>query len=563
MGARRVVEGTTTIRAGQRKVAPLKVERSQVQGLLALVRRRYPEWRGFDNAAFLQDEIDAKQSTIIRAQELLNSGSLQDLIEEGRSSKGAVAEGRFNEFIHRLEVVGQHNNLLWRKVPTSGDLGILYRPELDKPTFCLAVYDLLYGAGESPTRLERYFNYVRAHKLPNKWALPTYLLFVCHPATEVFVKPSTIRWFLQFMGKEEVWKTTPNVKSYATLLQLASSLKQALKTYKPHDMVDIQSFIWVARSMATQRTIAAPAQQRSAVVTSGSEQPPGQAASPEYSLSRCAADTGMEEQVLAQWIEAIERKGQAILYGPPGTGKTFLAKHLAQHLCQPQVSSSQSTNGQGFWELVQFHPAYAYEDFLQGIRPHTRTDGSLEYPLVPGRFLEFCRRAEECEGRCVLVIDEINRADLAQVFGELMFLLEYREQAIPLSGGGHFRIPANVRLIGTMNSANRSIALMDQALRRRFAFLPVAPNYEVLRRFHAESGSSVEGLTAVLQRINNEIGDAHFALGITFFLVRDLAAQIESIWRFEIEPYLEEHFFERPESVDPFRWERVKANILP
>jgi 5-methylcytosine-specific restriction protein B len=88
----------------------------------------------------------------------------------------------------------------------------------------------------------------------------------------------------------------------------------------------------------------------------------------------------------------------------------------------------------------------------------------------------------------VLVIDEINRADLAQVFGELMFLLEYREQTIPLSGGGVFRIPANVRLLGTMNSANRSIALMDQALRRRFAFLPVAPNYEVLRRFHAGSG---------------------------------------------------------------------------
>jgi hypothetical protein len=96
------------------------------------VRRRYPAWRGFDNAAFLKDEIDAKQSTVIRAQELLSAGALQDLIEEGRSSKGAVAEGRFNEFIHRLEGIGQHNNLLWRKVPTSGDLGILYRPELDK-----------------------------------------------------------------------------------------------------------------------------------------------------------------------------------------------------------------------------------------------------------------------------------------------------------------------------------------------------------------------------------------------------------------------------------------------
>jgi 5-methylcytosine-specific restriction protein B len=500
------------------------------------VRRRYPAWRGFDNAAFLQDEIDAKQSTVIRAQELLSSGSLQDLIEEGRSSKGSVAEGRFNEFIHRLEVIGQHNNLLWRKVPTSGDLGILYRPDLDKPTFCLAVYDLLYGAGESPARLERYLNYVRAYKLPNKWAFPTYLLWVCHPATEVFVKPSTMQWFLEFVGKEEVWKTTPNAKSYAAILELAGALKRVLKPLKPQDMVDVQSFIWVARLAATQRTSVASAKERSAPVAS-EPTPPSAQVTPSHTLTQCAADTGVEEGVLAQWIEAVERKGQAILYGPPGTGKTFLAQHLARYLCEQQTSLPQEPSGSGgFWELVQFHPAYAYEDFLQGIRPHTRPDGSLEYPLVPGRFLAFCRQAEEHRGRCVLVIDEINRADLAQVFGELMFLLEYREQTIPLSGGGVFRIPANVRLLGTMNSANRSIALMDQALRRRFAFLPVAPNYEVLRRFHAGSGLFVEGLIAILQRINSEIGDAHFALGITFFLVRDLAAQIESIGALKLSP---------------------------
>jgi 5-methylcytosine-specific restriction protein B len=277
----------------------------------------------------------------------------------------------------------------------------------------------------------------------------------------------------------------------------------------------------------------------------------------------------MDETLLAQWIAAIERKGQAILYGPPGTGKTFLAKHMARHLCErDRLSTEQdplqqtSANAGGFWELVQFHPAYAYEDFLQGIRPHTRPDGSLEYPLMPGRFLEFCRRAETCQGRCVLVIDEINRADLAQVFGELMFLLEYRKQTIPLAAGGVFRIPTNVRLLGTMNTANRSIALLDQALRRRFAFLPVPPSYEVLRRYHEGSNFPVEGLISVLERINHEIGDANYALGITFFLLKDLAAQVESIWRFEIEPYLEEYFFERLENVDPFRWERVKPLIF-
>jgi 5-methylcytosine-specific restriction protein B len=128
----------------------------------------------------------------------------------------------------------------------------------------------------------------------------------------------------------------------------------------------------------------------------------------------------------------IERKGQAILYGPPGTGKTFIAEQLAKHLIG---------GGNGFSELVQFHSAYSYEDFIQGIRPQSQ-DGELKYSLAPGRFIEFCKKAESCEGLCVLIIDEINRANLAQVFGELMYLLEYRDKKIRLAGSSElFGIP--------------------------------------------------------------------------------------------------------------------------
>lgn len=274
---------------------------------------------------------------------------------------------------------------------------------------------------------------------------------------------------------------------------------------------------------------------------------------PAYSLAECASETGMDEEALARWVRATERKGQAVIYGPPGTGKTFVAERLARHLVG---------GGDGVLSLVQFHPAYAYEDFIQGIRPQTRAGGGLDYPLVPGRFLDFCERAAARSGTSVLIIDEINRANLSRVFGELMYLLEYREREVPLAGGGTFRIPSGVRLIGTMNTADRSVALVDHALRRRFAFFHLGPNFEALRRYHARTGTPVEGLIDTLQRLNDAIGDPHYAVGTSFFMRDDLESEIEDIWRMEIEPYVEEYFFDSRAKADAFRWDKVRQRML-
>jgi 5-methylcytosine-specific restriction protein B len=284
-------------------------------------------------------------------------------------------------------------------------------------------------------------------------------------------------------------------------------------------MVDLQSFLWTARlaTRGAQRKIAKPPVEYSQEQTAETQT---------YSLEQCKTDLSVDRDTLCDWLDAIERKGQAIFYGPPGTGKTFAARALARYLSQGEYSQSST-----FWEMVQFHPAYAYEDFVQGLRPRiTEDNSSPEFVMMPGRFVEFCRRAQNCKGCCVLIIDEINRADVAQVFGELLFLLEYRDREIPLAGGGTFFIPANVRIIGTMNTANRSVATLDAALRRRFAFLQLLPNYEILRRFHQDSQFNVEGLI-----------------------------QIPNIWRFEIEPYLEETFFNRPQLVEQFQWDKVKS----
>jgi 5-methylcytosine-specific restriction protein B len=148
---------------------------------------------------------------------------------------------------------------------------------------------------------------------------------------------------------------------------------------------------------------------------------------PAYPLEKCAHDVGFDTNLLERWVRAIERKRQAVIYGPPGTGKTFIAEHLAKHLIG---------GGDGFSQIVQFHPAYAYEDFIQGIRPKPLDGGGLHYPVVPGLFLKFCEKAKSFRNCCVLIIDEINRANLARVFGELMYLLEYRKQEVPLASGG-------------------------------------------------------------------------------------------------------------------------------
>ena len=126
---------------------------------------------------------------------------------------------------------------------------------------------------------------------------------------------------------------------------------------------------------------------------------------PPYSIVQCAVDLNMSTARVEAWKRAIERKKQAVFYGPPGTGKTYVAQALAKHLV---------ADTDGFTELVQFHPAYSYEDFVQGIRPQS-VAGRLSYPLVPGRLLDFCDKAGLTKGApCVLIIDEINRANLAR-----------------------------------------------------------------------------------------------------------------------------------------------------
>jgi hypothetical protein len=507
---------------------PLKS--SPVEKILRLLRSHYPGWNGFDHPAFYKDEIGYKQATIDKARRDLAESELRRLL----------AEEQHEEFIRRLEAIGKDNNLLYRSMPRQGDLNILYQEDLDKPGFCSAMLDLLYGENDSPERLGRYLAWVKQADLPSKWTFPTYFLFVCRPESEIFVKPGTTRAFLGLLGIDEEIRGDVTPGKYELIRDVARSLVGMLAKYEPRDMVDIQSVFWVCGRAIKDSVVPTEVEN-----FERESQPP-------YSLAECSAKTGCDEVTLERWVRSIHRKGQAILYGPPGTGKTHTARELAQYLIG---------GGDGFSELVQFHPSYSYEEFIQGIRPEPLPDGGLDYPLKKGRFLDFCDRAADRKDTCVLIIDEINRANLSRVFGELMYLLEYRDQAIPLAAGRSFSIPENVRILGTMNTADRSIALVDHALRRRFAFIELSPNFDVLSNFHAGTSMPVDSLIDLLKRVNREIGNPHYEIGITFFLDEDLDRNLEDIWTMEIYPYLEEYFFDQREKSTSFRWEQVRREL--
>ncbi|MFK0119514.1 DUF4357 domain-containing protein [Streptomyces sp. NPDC090994] len=252
------------------------------------------------------------------------------------------------------------------------------------------------------------------------------------------------------------------------------------------------------------------------------------------------------------WLEEIREllidERQMVFYGPPGTGKTYLAMKLAEYF----------GGGPEQVKIVQFHPSYAYEDFFEGFRPvedpETR---EVAFRLTAGPLRELADLALREGNRHVphfLIIDEINRANLAKVFGELYFLLEYRKKSVRLTySGDDFALPPNLFVIGTMNTADRSIALVDAAMRRRFAFVELSPRTEptagLLARWLKREGKNVEP-ARLLETLNARVNDADFAIGPSYLMKPGVYRDggLERTWRTKILPLLEEHHY--GESLD-------------
>jgi hypothetical protein len=246
------------------------------------------------------------------------------------------------------------------------------------------------------------------------------------------------------------------------------------------------------------------------------------------------------------WLDGVvgllRTKRQLIFYGPPGTGKTFVAQEIAKDV----------TRDGGEFMLVQFHPSYSYEDFFEGYRPYELDGGAgLGYRLTHGPLRRLADAAAADPSRpYVLIVDEINRGNVPKIFGELLFLLEYRDKKIALqySPDQPFSLPRNLFVIGTMNTADRSIALVDAALRRRFYFVPFLPNEppvrDVLPAWLSHYGHKDDEPARLLAVLNAAIGDQEIAIGPSYFMGPDGSVpDLDQVWEHAIVPLLEEHYY--------------------
>lgn len=259
----------------------------------------------------------------------------------------------------------------------------------------------------------------------------------------------------------------------------------------------------------------------------------------------------MTDEQYNQLTALLRRKKNVILSGAPGVGKTFIAERLAYSILGAKDKSR--------IEMIQFHQSYSYEDFIMGYRP--KENG---FELKEGIFYTFCRRAErDRQHDYFFLIDEINRGNLSKIFGELFMLLESDKRGKELKMiycDESFSIPDNVYIIGMMNTADRSLAMLDYALRRRFAFFEVEPGFETKGFIEYQSlvaNKKLDRLISCVKNLNSAVASDDslgegFRIGHSYFLTEEDVSDewLASVVEFELIPLLKEYWFDEPDKVE-------------
>lgn len=283
-----------------------------------------------------------------------------------------------------------------------------------------------------------------------------------------------------------------------------------------------------------------------------------------YTKTDFLKDVYMSEDKYDRLVSVMKRKKNMILQGAPGVGKTFAAERLAYSMLGKKDTSHVS--------LIQFHQNYSYEDFIMGYRP---TENG--FALTPGVFYEFCQKAQQHPREdYFFLIDEINRGNMSKIFGELLMLIEnsYRGKPVTLSSNGEsFTVPENLYVIGMMNTADRSLAMIDYALRRRFSFIELEPGFETegFKAYQKGLGNEIlDKLVAAVERLNEEIKNDSslgkgFCIGHSYFCGLENPKDCTVSWmrevvEYDILPMLEEYWFDSPAQLA--KWKSELRGVL-
>lgn len=280
-----------------------------------------------------------------------------------------------------------------------------------------------------------------------------------------------------------------------------------------------------------------------------------------YTKSDFLDEVYMTEKRYENLVAVLRNKKNIILQGAPGVGKTFAARRLAWSMMGEKDDNR--------IEFVQFHQNYSYEDFMMGYKPVE--DG---FELKYGIFYRFCQKAaNQPDKEFFFIIDEINRGNMSKIFGELLMLIEkdYRGTKATLAYNGlSFSVPRNLYIIGMMNTADRSLAMIDYALRRRFSFFEVEPGFDSEGFIHYQNGLNNETLNELISKVkdlNHEIAldkslGKGFCIGHSYFCGRDICTDewMHSIVDYDILPMLSEYWFDDPNKLQ--RWENILQGVF-
>lgn len=389
-----------------------------------------------------------------------------------------------------------------------------------------------------------------------KWNLTMGLYWIC--PYDYINLDSRNRWFIQkskdlpsdFIDSVDKFRTVLNGEAY---LRLCDRCRDILEkgNYRYRNFPELSYHAWIVSERVNEAN-------RAAADKGGRVPTVGEAIDNKKADVQCLAYTKrdfldevyMGEADYLDLTNLLKNKKNIILQGAPGVGKTFAAERLAYSMMGVKDPSRVM--------MVQFHQSYSYEDFIMGFRP-----ASTGFELKTGPFYNFCKKAEkDFKNDYFFIIDEINRGNLSKIFGELFVLLETDKRGVPLQllySDETFSVPANVHLIGMMNTADRSLALLDYALRRRFAFFELSPAFQTegFRAYReAKNNRKFDKLIAAIEKLNVAIENDDtlgkgFRIGHSYFCTgRDIDERwLNAVIAYEIVPLLHEYWFDEPGKV--------------